>query len=134
MSDPLEGYERVEDEAFNSFVADMYAKKGDDGGLLFKFKPEQRHLNGGGVVHGGMLMTFADLVLGHAVWDATDMAPCTTMSMNCDFVAAGKLGEWIEGSAKITRKTRSVVFVQGELTSGGKTVLAATGIWKILGT
>lgn len=133
MAEGLEGYERVEDDAFNSFVADMYAKKRDDGTLHFKFKPEKRHLNGGGVVHGGMLMTFADLVLGHAVWAATDEVPCTTMSLNCDFVGPGKLDEWIEGTATITRKTRSIVFVQGELTSGGRTVLSVTGIWKIIG-
>jgi len=133
MSEGLEGYTRTLDGGFNEFVAEMYSKPLGDGRFHCKFKPEPRHLNGGGVVHGGMLMSFADHVLGQTVWFAIGEKPCTTMSLNCDFVSAGKLDEWIEGTAQITRKTRSIVFVQGELTSGGKTVLAATGLWKIIG-
>ena len=52
---------------------------------------------------------------------------------HCDFVAGAKGNEIIEGTTTITRKTRSLVFVSGELAAGGRTVLTATGIWKILG-
>ncbi len=34
--------------------------------------------------------------------------------------------------AEIVRKTRSLVFIRGQLTVGARVVLAADGIWKIL--
>lgn len=121
------------DDGFNDFVGPLYQQKVTDDEWNFWFTPEQRHLNGGGAVHGGMLMSFADHVLGSVVWEAIGQEPCVTMSLNCDFVAGGKLGEKIEGRAIITRKTRSVVFVKGELKQDGKTVMTASGIWKIIG-
>lgn len=128
-----EGFTLEEDNGFNSFVGPLFHKQIDDETFDFRFKPEQRHLNGGGVVHGGMLMSFADHVLGRTVWEATGQKPSTTMSLNCDFVSPGRLDEWIGGTAQITRKTRSIIFVQGLLQQNDKTLMTATGIWKILG-
>lgn len=134
MSDQISTEAHVEtDDGFNDFVGPLYQQQVSDTDWTFWFTPEQRHLNGGGAVHGGMLMSFADHVLGKIVWEAVDQQPCVTMSLNCDFVAGGKLGEKIEGSAQITRKTRSVIFVKGELTQGGRTVMTASGIWKLIG-
>ena len=45
-----------------------------------------------------------------------------------------KLGDRIVGRATITRRTRSIVFIGGELSVAGKPILTATGIWKILGS
>ena len=47
---------------------------------------------------------------------------------------SAKLGDRIRGTAKITRKTRSIVFISGELAVEGKTIMTATGLWKILGS
>ncbi len=121
------------DDGFNDFIGPLYQTQVSDTEWDFWFTPEQRHLNGGGAVHGGMLMSFADHVLGKIVWEAVDQQPCVTMSLNCDFVAGGKVGEKIAGKAEITRKTRSVIFVKGELTQGGRTVMTASGIWKLVG-
>lgn len=133
MSDVPAGYEADDDGRYQSMIGPMYSRQLDDESWHFRFTVEERHLNGGDVVHGGMLMSFADHILGKTVWKGTGETPCTTMSMNCDFVAAGKLGAVLEGTARITRKTRSIIFVQGEITSEGKTLMTATGLWKILG-
>ena len=41
-------------------------------------------------------------------------------------------GEFVEARTEIVRRTRSVVFVRGRLGVGGRQVLAASGIWKVL--
>lgn len=129
----MSDYETDDDGRYQSMIGPMQSRELEPGVWHFRFQVEERHLNGGDVVHGGMMMSFADHVLGKTVWEATGQTPCTTMSMNCDFVAAGKLGDWVEGTAEITRKTRSIIFVQGELTANGKTLMTASGLWKILG-
>lgn len=98
----------------------------------FAFRVDNRHRNENGVVHGGMLMTLADQVLGLTVVQALGNSPAATVSLNCDFIDAAVPGDLIEGRARVTRVTRSVVFVQGELTCGGRLLLSASGLWKRL--
>ncbi|MBV9813095.1 MAG: PaaI family thioesterase, partial [Acetobacteraceae bacterium] len=47
-----------------------------DGERRFAFRAEEHHLNGNGVVHGGMLMTFLDQAIGTTVWNAIGRVPC----------------------------------------------------------
>jgi len=138
-----EGYSPIFDKGFNAYVGPIMRKAaGTDGPsgredhYLLHARPE--HLNGAKSVHGGMLMAMSDVVLGSTVAHAIDLSPCSTISLSCDFVAAGKLGDTIEGRARVTRRTRSVVFVAGELyvtqeDGSIRTLMTATGIWKILG-
>jgi acyl-coenzyme A thioesterase PaaI-like protein len=104
------------------------------GAWEYAFLPEQRHLNIGGVVHGGMLMSFMDDVLGMTVWEAAGRKPVTTVQLNHHFIAPGKLGELVVGRGEVLRATRSVVFVRGTLTSGDRTLVHGDGVWKILGS
>jgi len=100
---------------------------------VFSFTVGEQHLNPGGVCHGGMLMSFADHVLGTVVWEAIGFKPCSTITLNCDFARVQMVGDLVEGEATITRKTKSLVFVRGHLTVGGEIALQANGIWKVLG-
>ncbi len=100
----------------------------DGGGYAFRVGPE--HRNGRGMTHGGVLMTIADQTLGLTVQQALDGGPAVTVTLNCDFVDGAQAGELIEVDAVVTRVTRSLVFVKGELTSEGRTILTAAGIWK----
>lgn len=95
------------------------------------FRALQRHCNGFGIVHGGWLMAFTDGVLGGAVWEAT-RSRSVTLRMNSDFVGMVRQGEWVEGRAVVTRATRSLAFARAELTVGGKIVLTAEGVFKLM--
>lgn len=97
------------------------------GRLRFAMQALPQHSNGR-TVHGGVLTALADLVLGMTVRETGDAA--ATISLNCDFVAAAQVGDWIEGEAEVTRRTRSVVFVRGTLRCGDRTLLCASGVWK----
>jgi uncharacterized protein (TIGR00369 family) len=126
------GYTAVFGETgFNKHVGPIW--RAPDG-AEFLFDVRDVHLNGGGALHGGMAMALADVVLGRTVRDALNDGRALTISLNCDFVGPAKLGDRVRGTATITRRTRSIVFITGELTVEGKPILTATGIWKILGT
>lgn len=101
-------------------------------GKRFAFRVDGRHCNDNGVIHGGLLMTLADQVLGLTVVRAIGNKPAATVSLNCDFIAGAMPGDLIEGAAEVTRITRSIVFVQGALFRGDQRLLSASGLWKPL--
>lgn len=117
---------------FTQLVGPIWTRRETEGSAC-AFLAEERHANGRGVVHGGMLMSFADHALGWLVWDAVERRACATVSLNNQFIAAAKPGDWVEMRGRIVRKTRSLIFVQGAMNVGDRIVLTAEGIWKVLG-
>ena len=97
--------------------------------LRFGFACRESHTNAMGYIHGGLLMTFADQVLGLSVQDALQTDRVATVSLNCDFIAGVRPGQWIEGEARIKRTTQSLVFVEGTITRKKIIVLTASGLW-----
>jgi len=93
---------------------------------------KKRHCNSRGAAHGGMLMAFMDGVLATAVFRATKR-PAVTMRVNSDFLSSGKTGEWLQGTAEVTRVEGDVVFVRGHIECEGRQVLSASGVFKITG-
>lgn len=102
----------------------------DGTGFACRMRPG--HRNPRGAVHGGVLLSLADQVLGLTVYQATGQTLSATVNLNCDFVEAAFPGDLIEGEARITRITGSIVFVQGSLRRGERLILTASGIWKRL--
>lgn len=100
-------------------------------GFVHGVRVKKRHCNSRGITHGGMLMAFADGLLGTAVWRATQTA-ALTVRMNSDFLSSARPGEWLEGTARVTRATRSVAFCEAELYVGPRPVLKATGVFKLM--
>jgi uncharacterized protein (TIGR00369 family) len=104
----------------------------EEGRRIFAFMADARHVNDRGVVHGGMLVTFADQAFGELVLDSVDRRQCATVQLNTHFIAAVQIGDLVEARSEIVRGTRSLVFIRGFLTVGERTVAAIDGIWKVL--
>lgn len=99
----------------------------------FRAEIQKIHLNSGDITHGGYIMTLMDSGLGTAVHRLLGgKKRIATISLDVKFVAASREGEILTGSASIIRKTRSMVFVRGDLRVGNRIVATADGIWKIL--
>mgnify|MGYP000941596613 CR=1 FL=1 len=120
---------------FNAYIGGMLIDRSKAHGEAerYAFAPGPQHLNGGGALHGGLLMTLADTFLGSAVHEAIEGRVCSTVVLNTDFLAGGTADAPVFATARITRKTRSLVFVSGELTQKGRVLMTASGIWKVLG-
>jgi len=122
------GWERVEGHAFGELVGPIW-RRGDGN---FGFIAADKHRNHIGLVHGGMLMTFADQAMGMTGRRATGDKPHATMELNIQFVGSVRLGDFVEARCEVVRKTRSVLFMRSTLVVGEQTVATASGIWKIL--
>ena len=65
---------------------------------------EPRHGNPMGWAHGGLLVTVADMVMGAGSGHATGIRwPHPTVSLSSEFVRGARLGQWLEGTARIAR-------------------------------
>ncbi len=99
----------------------------------YAFLAEHKHHNRRGVVQGGMLMTFADRSMGMTCWYANERQPQATVQLDVHFVDAVKVGEFVEAKCQVVRRTRSLVFMSGDLMVGDRVVATAKGVWKTLG-
>ena len=117
---------------FDVLIGPMYYTRDDDGNFKFITKILDKHLNANGVAHGGFSMTLTDIFFGTLAFIASGKKLTSTVSLNCNFVSPGLQGEIVECEAKVTRTTRSMVFIDGNLMSKDKVIVSASGIWKIL--
>lgn len=127
-----DGFTAIEHSASFGRLTGPFYDGHDETGFVRAFRPDERHGNSLGIVHGGMLMTFADIVLARAVRAVASGRPFVTLRMTTDFVTPARLGDWVEGRAKVTRHARGVVFVRGRLSVGARLVLKADGLFRIL--
>lgn len=106
--------------------------KFDDGDVWKRgFRALHRHCNSFGLVHGGWFMAFADGLLGEAVGRAA-ASPFLTIRMTSDFLSSARAGDWIEGTARCTRVTRTMGFAEGEMRVGDRVVFTASGVFKLM--
>lgn len=106
---------------------------GQKGARRFFLRIDERHVNGRGVIHGAMLMTFADLALGQAAWDATDNASVVTVNMQSQFLKTARVGDVISVLPVVVRRTRSLLFLRGDFEVAENVVFIASSVWKVLG-
>jgi uncharacterized protein (TIGR00369 family) len=123
--------ENISAGGFNLHAGPVY-RLADEGEVRrFALAVEQKHLNGSGNVHGGLLMTFADIAMSRTARVVAGADSCATVSLTCDFVGPGKAGDILEARVTVTRKTRTLVFLSADIVAGDRQVVAATGLWKI---
>jgi uncharacterized protein (TIGR00369 family) len=96
---------------------------------------EKRHCNSAGYAHGGMLMTFADLLLTAGSNARTELSRfLPTLNATCDFLGSALDGDWIHGRIEVLRQTRNYVFSQVLVTTlEGAPVFRASGTLLIRG-
>ena len=98
------------------------------------FRVEHRHTNPMGICHGGMLASFADMLLPltvHRKSAAVGRRFLPTVSLQIDYMAPANLGDWVEGEADILKVTHTMVFAQGIVHSNGVLALRCSGLMKI---
>jgi uncharacterized protein (TIGR00369 family) len=103
-----------------------------DGRLQLGFRVEERHTNPLKICHGGMMATFADMLLPClAMYQAdTERRFLPTISLQVDYLAQATLGAWVQGEGDVLRSTRSMIFLQALVTADGVPAVRVSGIFK----
>ena len=128
-----EGWRRLPGVRYTAAVGPSWMKL-QDGRPIVGLQAQEHLANDNlGIVHGGAVMTFADMALGVATAHATGgKSHFVTAQMQVYFTAAAQVGDFVTCHPEVIRKTSSMVFVRGLIEAGGRTVASVDGIFKLL--
>lgn len=121
---------------FNALIGPLYIRR-DEAEAVLGFRVERHHCNPGGILHGGMMMSVADMTAGFCTSFSAGIDKfMPTVNMTFDFVAPGNVGDWIEGRSQVVKITRSLAFATVDLgvagpAGGRRRILRASCIMKI---
>ena len=103
-----------------------------DGKFRIGLRLEDRHCNAVGICHGGMHAMFADLQIAIGIVVQADVkAFLPTINLSLDYVAPGRIGDWLEGETEVIRTTRNLAFGTCILSTGGEALVRASAVCKI---
>ena len=120
--DPIDPYENH---------AGPFFWKDESGIQKFALLAETRHCNRHEIVHGGLMMTMIDLAMVVAAKETWD-EQLVTVSLNSEFIDAGRAGEIVEAEGELIHRTGSMAFVRGRVYIGKRTLLTSSAVLKRL--
>ncbi len=126
-SGPWAGWKTWPQDTFESGVGPFYTRRDEGGGIVCRFVAEARHMNGGGFMHGGCFLTFADFAC-FAIAEEHTQGPSVTVNLSGDFLSAAKIGDVMEATGEVTRAGGRLIYVRGMITANGKPALSFTSV------
>lgn len=121
-------------DPYEDMTGPFYFREEDQGKVRCAFRVERKHLNGGGALHGGAMMTFADVCLfaiSYPVRKARgDQDHHVTVSLNGEFVGPAVEGDLVEAVGEVVRAGGSLSFIRGLMSTSGKPVMSFSGVVK----
>ena len=124
------GWQTWPNEPFEYDSAGPFYFRNDEKGPVAAFRAQRKHMNAGGVMHGGCLMTFADYSLFAIAHEGMEGEYGLTVAFASEFLDGALEGEYIEARGDLLRKGRSLMFVRGIITANGRPVLNFSGTIK----
>jgi uncharacterized protein (TIGR00369 family) len=119
-------------KGFMKHLGGLELKQISDTQYEFIVEVKEMHLNTGKIAHGGFLSTIADTGMGTAAHRVAGDRRCVTINLDMKFISAGQLGDKLKGDVKILKKTKTLVFINCEISNDKEIVVSASGTWKIL--
>lgn len=109
-----------------------FLKKREGAPKLVGVRIMPHHINYADAAHGGVISTFADVALSHAVYDAERprLMP-STITLAVNYLAGAKLGDWLEAVVRIDRLGGRTAYTSGEVIRDGEPIATMTGVFAI---
>ncbi len=127
-----EGWERLPTVRYSAALGPTWARVVDGQPMVGLQAQEHLGNDNFGIVHGGAMMTFADMALGFGVGQVVEGAQFVTIQAQVQFVSAGRVGDFITCEPEVFRKTSRLVFVRGMIRAGDRNLASADGIFQIV--
>jgi acyl-coenzyme A thioesterase PaaI-like protein len=129
-----EGWQRLPTQAFSAAIGPTFMR-GEPGARTVALPTSPAIINDHGrSVHGGALMTFADMSLGLAVADLLEAPMMSTVQLQYQFAGAVSAGSLVTSQPEVVRRTRQLVFVRALFEADGKVIGSADGIFRVFDT
>ena len=124
------GWKTWDNEPFEHDTAGPFYLREDEKGMVAAFRAQRKHMNAGGVMHGGCLMTFADFALFAIAHTGDFDGYGVTVAFTSEFLSGAREGEYMEARGEVVGGGRSIQFVRGLVTADGRPVLNFSGTIK----
>lgn len=95
-----------------------------DGRVRVRIETQQRHVNGAGFIHGGFLMSFADMALYAGAWHSLKENTAVTLTCNTEFLGAGLPGKPLEAICEVLQETGKLIFLRGLVEQEQRPIIA----------
>jgi uncharacterized protein (TIGR00369 family) len=126
------GWTRSTGRGFTGHLGPLWVREAETERAVGMFVEDYHCNDFYGTLHGGVVMTLADIGLGHGVARVLGGLGCVTVSLQTQFVATARVGDFVICHSEVIRQSKHLVFVRGLITTGDVTVASAEGIWKVL--
>jgi acyl-coenzyme A thioesterase 13 len=132
MSDATpDGFEPLEPSPFGERIGPLYLNPQGPVPVL-GLRVEPHHANRGGRVHGGVLMTLADIAVSRAVRAQLPTgATMWTADLQIAFLHGAGEGEWVEALPNVDRLGRSLVHASCVLRAGDRELAKALATFAV---
>jgi acyl-coenzyme A thioesterase PaaI-like protein len=117
-------------EGFIELVGGLWERQQGES-FQFGFLAAPAHQNRNGVVHGGMLMTFADRALGLTARRTSGAVRSATIQLSVQFLSPMRIGDFASIEPQALRLTKTIAFMSGAIRVRGETVASANGVWRL---
>ena len=120
-------------DSFAAQIGDMIFKPGETPGTaIVRMFPEEKHLNPGGSIHGGCVMSFIDMALFAGGFVAgMDRAHYVTLDCHTRFLNRGRAGVPLDAHVTLLRQTPGgIAFITGHAEQDGTACYGFTGTLK----
>jgi uncharacterized protein (TIGR00369 family) len=122
------GWMTWRDEPFEYETAGPFYYRTDEKGPVASFRVARKHMNLGGVAHGGALMAFADFALFALAQDqAGEGLYGVTVAFTAEFIDGAREGEIVEARGDTLKQGGKIIFVRGLATANGRNILNFSG-------
>ena len=103
--------------------------------LIVGFRVLNKHVNGRGYAHAGILMTLADIAIGYqSAFSEIPPLNLVTISLSNNFLSAANLDDWLEVHVEIIKKGKQLVYANAQIIKGKRVVLQSNALYRVIRT
>ena len=108
----------------------LFRPNGPGHGLVRMF-PTEDHMNMGGSIHGGAIMSFIDMsMFAGGLCAGMERAHYVTLDLTTHFLARGQADSPLDAHVELIRQTRGHAFLQGVVKQNGENCYSFSGTLK----
>ena len=114
---------------FTDLIGPIYSRHYENK-LVLGIRGEDKHCNGRGFIHGGILSTLADIAMGYNCAIASAQSKgMVTSQLAIDFVSSAKAGDWIEVKVDVQKVGRTLAFANCYFWVENKRIARASAVF-----
>ena len=127
-----DGWKELPVKAFFRRIGPLYSRRCADKSWEYGLLTTEQHVNNAGVVHGGVLATFADQAFSTVAWEAAGRQAALTVSLDLHFAVGATPGDFVTARSRVVRAGANLIFLTGILSTPDREIAIVSGTWNVM--